>query len=198
MPRVSTNGSGSNSNEHTLYRNGTQQGEGRLAARGEVRRLPIVWCGPQKRKAVAGAARSGPLPRNVMSLAWQRMIDGGYGHPEMAAEWAFTNVKSGHAFSHTRKPAKILRTGLYARVATNDQQTLAMQKRAMRASRCSKRACRSHSDTWPRILSPGKTRRACRTCHLLLYAAVARCAAPILISGRRNLESVMGEPVFTG
>jgi hypothetical protein len=46
-----------------------------------------VWCGPQKRKAVVGAARSGPLPRNVMSLAWQRMIDGGHGHPEMAAKW---------------------------------------------------------------------------------------------------------------
>ena len=31
-----------------------------------------------------------------------------------------------------RKPAKMFRAGLYARVSTNDQQTLPMQSRAMR------------------------------------------------------------------
>jgi putative DNA-invertase from lambdoid prophage Rac len=35
-------------------------------------------------------------------------------------------------FGHARKPAKMFRVGLYARVSTNDQQTLPMQSRAMR------------------------------------------------------------------
>jgi predicted site-specific integrase-resolvase len=37
-----------------------------------------------------------------------------------------------HVFGQVRRPAKMLRAGLYARVSTNDQQTLAMQNRAMR------------------------------------------------------------------
>jgi predicted site-specific integrase-resolvase len=41
-------------------------------------------------------------------------------------------AKSGHVFGQARKMAKMLRAGLYARVSTNDQQTLAMQNRAMR------------------------------------------------------------------
>ena len=36
------------------------------------------------------------------------------------------------SFGHARRPAKMLRVGLYARVSTNDQQTLPMQSRAMR------------------------------------------------------------------
>jgi DNA invertase Pin-like site-specific DNA recombinase len=40
--------------------------------------------------------------------------------------------KSGHVFGQARKRSKMLRAGLYARVSTNDQQTLAMQNRAMR------------------------------------------------------------------
>src|SRR5436309_8908497 len=50
----------------------------------------------------------------------------------MAAKQAFPKSKSGHVFGQARKPAKMLRAGLYARVSTNDQQTLAMQNRAMR------------------------------------------------------------------
>ena len=34
--------------------------------------------------------------------------------------------------SQARKPAKMVRVGLYARVSTNDQQTLPMQSRALR------------------------------------------------------------------
>jgi DNA invertase Pin-like site-specific DNA recombinase len=41
-------------------------------------------------------------------------------------------TKSGHVFGQARRPAKMFRAGLYARVSTNDQQTLAMQNRAMR------------------------------------------------------------------
>lgn len=37
-----------------------------------------------------------------------------------------------NVFGHARKSAKMLRAGLYTRVSTNDQQTLAMQNRALR------------------------------------------------------------------
>jgi len=50
----------------------------------------------------------------------------------MAAKQAFPKAKSGHVFGQRRKQPKMLRAGLYARVSTNDQQTLAMQSRAMR------------------------------------------------------------------
>jgi putative DNA-invertase from lambdoid prophage Rac len=45
---------------------------------------------------------------------------------------ASQNAKSRDVFGQARKPAKMFRAGLYARVSTNDQQTLAMQNRAMR------------------------------------------------------------------
>jgi hypothetical protein len=41
-------------------------------------------------------------------------------------------TKSGDVFGQSRRQAKILRAGLYARVSTTDQQTLAMQMRALR------------------------------------------------------------------
>src|SRR5579863_7853003 len=41
-------------------------------------------------------------------------------------------AKSEYLFGHARRPARMFRVGLYARVSTNDQQTLAMQNRAMR------------------------------------------------------------------
>ena len=50
----------------------------------------------------------------------------------MAAKQAFPKAKSEYVFGQTRKTAKMLRAGLYARVSTNDQQTLPMQSRAMR------------------------------------------------------------------
>src|SRR5713101_3565959 len=50
----------------------------------------------------------------------------------MAAKRAFPKAKSGNVFGQARKAAKMFRAGLYARVSTNDQQTLAMQSRAMR------------------------------------------------------------------
>ena len=50
----------------------------------------------------------------------------------MAAKQAFPKTESDHVFGQARKRSKTLRAGLYARVSTNDQQTLAMQNRAMR------------------------------------------------------------------
>jgi putative DNA-invertase from lambdoid prophage Rac len=41
-------------------------------------------------------------------------------------------AKSEDVFGQRRKPAKMLRIGLYARVSTSDQQTLQMQNRALR------------------------------------------------------------------
>jgi predicted site-specific integrase-resolvase len=40
--------------------------------------------------------------------------------------------KSGKVFGQGQKTAKTIRAGLYARVSTQDQQTLPMQNRAMR------------------------------------------------------------------
>src|SRR5258708_4838544 len=50
----------------------------------------------------------------------------------MAARQAFPKAKSGDVFGQARKPSKMFRAGLYARVSTPDQQTLPMQSRAMR------------------------------------------------------------------
>jgi putative DNA-invertase from lambdoid prophage Rac len=50
----------------------------------------------------------------------------------MAAEQAFPKAKSGNVFGQARKPAKMFRAGLYARVSTNDQQTIPLQIRALR------------------------------------------------------------------
>ena len=51
---------------------------------------------------------------------------------EMAVKRASDKPKAGRVFGQSRKPAKMFRAGLYARVSTNDQQTLPMQIRAMR------------------------------------------------------------------
>src|ERR687898_3595876 len=45
---------------------------------------------------------------------------------------ASSKTKPKDVFGQARKSAKMFRAGLYARVSTNDQQTLAMQSRAMR------------------------------------------------------------------
>jgi putative DNA-invertase from lambdoid prophage Rac len=53
-------------------------------------------------------------------------------HPEMAAKRASEKSKSPRVFGHARKPAKMFRAGIYARVSTNDQQTIPLQIRALR------------------------------------------------------------------
>jgi putative DNA-invertase from lambdoid prophage Rac len=50
----------------------------------------------------------------------------------MPIKRASPEAKSGHVFGQARRSAKMLRAGLYARVSTNDQQTLPMQSRALR------------------------------------------------------------------
>ena len=50
----------------------------------------------------------------------------------MPAKRAVAKAKSRDVFGHARRPEKMLRAGLYARVSTHDQQSLAMQSRAMR------------------------------------------------------------------
>src|SRR5947207_10371118 len=50
----------------------------------------------------------------------------------MPAKRNFPKAKSDNVFGQARKPSKLFRAGLYARVSTNDQQTLFMQSRAMR------------------------------------------------------------------
>src|SRR4029453_11837167 len=50
----------------------------------------------------------------------------------MPRKRASEKAKSAHVFGQARKQAKMFRAGLYARVSTNDQQTLAMQGRSMR------------------------------------------------------------------
>lgn len=49
----------------------------------------------------------------------------------MAVKRAFQKAKSDNVFGQARKPTEMFRVGLYARVSTNDQQTLPMQSRAM-------------------------------------------------------------------
>jgi putative DNA-invertase from lambdoid prophage Rac len=50
----------------------------------------------------------------------------------MPAKRAFPKAKSDNVFGQARKPSKMFRAGLYARVSTSDQQTLPMQSRALR------------------------------------------------------------------
>ena len=50
----------------------------------------------------------------------------------MAAKQASENAKSHRVFGQARKQAKMFRAGLYARVSTNDQQTIPLQIRALR------------------------------------------------------------------
>jgi putative DNA-invertase from lambdoid prophage Rac len=51
---------------------------------------------------------------------------------EMAAKQASEKAKSPRVFGQARKPVKMFRAGLYARVSTNDQQTIPLQIRALR------------------------------------------------------------------
>ena len=50
----------------------------------------------------------------------------------MAAKRADEKAKYPKVFGQARKPAKMFRAGLYARVSTNDQQTIPLQIRALR------------------------------------------------------------------
>lgn len=51
---------------------------------------------------------------------------------EMAVKRTSEKAKSGEVFGHRRKEPQMFRVGLYARVSTQDQQTIPLQMRAMR------------------------------------------------------------------
>jgi putative DNA-invertase from lambdoid prophage Rac len=51
---------------------------------------------------------------------------------EVAAKQASEKTKPPRVFGQARKPGKMFRAGLYARVSTNDQQTIPLQIRALR------------------------------------------------------------------
>src|SRR5450759_519534 len=53
-------------------------------------------------------------------------------HLRMAAKQASEKAESRRVFGQARKSAKMFRAGLYARVSTNDQQTIPLQIRALR------------------------------------------------------------------
>ena len=53
-------------------------------------------------------------------------------HNEVSAKRASEKAKSRRVFGQARKPAKVFRAGIYARVSTNDQQTIPLQIRALR------------------------------------------------------------------
>jgi putative DNA-invertase from lambdoid prophage Rac len=53
-------------------------------------------------------------------------------HSKMAGRRAVQRAKSDRVFGQARKPAKTFRAGLYARVSTNDQQTIPLQIHALR------------------------------------------------------------------
>ena len=53
-------------------------------------------------------------------------------HPKMAGKRTSDDAKSQWVFGQARKPAKLFRAGLYARVSTNGQQTIPLQVRALR------------------------------------------------------------------
>src|SRR5260370_5387215 len=54
------------------------------------------------------------------------------GYAEMDAKRSVEKAKSRRVFGHARNSAKMFRVGLYARVSTNDQQTIPLQIRALR------------------------------------------------------------------
>src|ERR1700693_100402 len=51
---------------------------------------------------------------------------------KMAAKRASDKAKLPRVFGQARKPARMFRAGLYARVSANDQQTIPLQIRALR------------------------------------------------------------------
>jgi hypothetical protein len=70
----------------------------------------------------------------MMNSGWlKRIVLGQAGETaEMAAKPASEKAKPQRVFGQARKPAKMFCAGLYARVSTNDQQTIPLQIRALR------------------------------------------------------------------
>ena len=78
----------------------------------------------------------------------------------MAEKLAVQKLKSDRVFGQRRNQPKMFRVGLYARVSTNDQQSLPMQSRAPREY-AARRGCTIALQV--REVNSGATRReACR------------------------------------
>ena len=96
----------------------------------ELAANPAEWMPWNYRETLAHAQ-----PRSMMSPAWPKRIDCGHALGD-TLKWPpngpFQRQNRDNVFGQARKPAKMFRAGLYARVSTNDQQTLPMQSRAMR------------------------------------------------------------------
>jgi DNA invertase Pin-like site-specific DNA recombinase len=95
---------------------------------------------------------------------------------KMPRKRASQKAKSDNVFGQARRPAKMLRVGLYARVSTSDQQTLTMQNRAMREYA----ARRGWTIAWQvREVNSGAARREAR--EKLLEAARRREIDVVLV-----------------
>ena len=72
--------------------------------------------------------------RGIINLSWpKRIVCGQAGRiSRNAHKTGLSESKIDHVFGHSRRPAKMFRSGIYARVSTKHQQTLAMQNRTMR------------------------------------------------------------------
>jgi putative DNA-invertase from lambdoid prophage Rac len=70
----------------------------------------------------------------MMNPAWPKRIVCGHAWVTSpnGRQTGLSKGKSDSVFGQRRKPSKMFRAGLYARVSTNDQQTLPMQSRALR------------------------------------------------------------------
>jgi predicted site-specific integrase-resolvase len=70
----------------------------------------------------------------MMSPAWPKRIECGHGWVTFrnGHKTGLSKGKIRSSFGRARKPARMFRVGLYARVSTNDQQTLPIQSRALR------------------------------------------------------------------
>jgi hypothetical protein len=66
----------------------------------------------------------------MMDLTWPKRIDSS--HVWVTLRNGRQKMESPDIFGQRHKRPKMFRTGLYARVSTNDQQTIAMQSPAMR------------------------------------------------------------------
>jgi predicted site-specific integrase-resolvase len=69
-----------------------------------------------------------------MSLAWPKRIVCGLAGASLknGGKTSLPHRKIASGFGQSRKPLKMFRAGLYARVSTDDQQTIPLQMRALR------------------------------------------------------------------
>ncbi len=77
----------------------------------------------------------------------------------MAAKRASQKAKSDNVFGQRRKGPEMLRAGLYARVSTIDQQTLAMQSRAIAMQVCEVNSGAAEREAREKLLEAARRRK---------------------------------------